>query len=423
MNSGNNPNKVLYESEDRLLTKSVVVQSIGNEMLDSPIISSLQVKGINKVIIGLIIRIHVVLIAIRIYLNPVKVIKVLKRLDFLRRQYMGNFNVQKLFKVGGRYYWDMHAPGWPSLAFTKYNEGEMNRIIPFRPITDYLNSMILGITKKCPLKCSHCYEWDELNKPETLSLSDLKSIINKFQSRGRGVAQIHFSGGEPLMRYTDILEILKTSHSDTDFWIVTSGYQLTKQTALEFKAKGLCGVAISLDHFIPSKHNFFRGNNDSFKWVLKAIKNAHLADLMVILSLCTTKEFVSKNNLRQYANLAKKLRVSYILLIEPRSVGRYRDMDVALSQNQIEILEDFYIKMNFDKAYSDMPGVSYHGYHQRRIGCFGGGNRYVYINTDGDLQVCPFCQQKYGSALSSNINECANKMKNNGCKPYKQAVL
>ena len=148
-----------------------------------------------------------------------------------------------------------------------------------------------------------------------------------------------------------------------------------------------------------------------------------MANLVVVLCLCTTKEFVSESNLMQYANLARRLGVSYILLIEPRAVGRYKDIDVGLAEHQIEILEDFYLKMNFDKAYSEMPAVSYHGYHQRRIGCFGGGNRYVYINTEGNFQVCPFCQQQFGSALSSSINKCTAKMKSNGCKPFKQAVL
>jgi MoaA/NifB/PqqE/SkfB family radical SAM enzyme len=414
---------IINEAEEQLCLNVINDQPVENEHLIFPSWDPPLVKGIHKIFTGIFIRLHIILIAFKIYINPYVVIKVLKGLEYLRRQYMGDFNIKKIFKVDGRYYWDMHAPGWPSKAFIKYNEGEMNRIFPFRPKTDYLNSMIFAITKKCPLKCLHCYEWNELNHKDTLSLSDLKSIIRKFQSRGKGVAQIQFSGGEPLSRYEDVLDILESSMTDTDFWIVTSGYKLTKQKARTLKNAGLRGVSISLDHFNPSKHNRFRGTNDSFNWVLKAIRNAHSANLMVILSLCAIKTFVSKNNLIQYANLAKRLGVAYILIIEPRAVGRYKDMDIALSQEQLIILEDFYLKMNFDPSYSDMSAVSYHGYHQRRIGCFGGGNRYVYVNTNGNLQVCPFCQQKYGSALKDPIDECTAKMKTNGCQPYKQAIL
>ena len=98
---------------------------------------------------------------------------------------MGDYKVKKLFKIQGRYYWDMHTPGWPSKAFTKYTEGEMNRIIPFRPVADYLNSMIFAISKKCPLSCQHCYEWDVINNKEKLSQEDLITIVRKFQNRGK----------------------------------------------------------------------------------------------------------------------------------------------------------------------------------------------------------------------------------------------
>ncbi len=381
------------------------------------------IHGIHKWIAGLLIKSNIIWIAFRIYLNPIKVIFVLRRLESLRRQYMGDFKIQKLFKIYGRYYWDMHAPGWPSKAFVTYNEGEMNRILPFRPIHDYLNSMILAITKKCPLHCQHCFEWDAINQDEKLSQEDLKLIIQKFQNRGKGVAQIQLSGGEPLSRYGEIIEILKSAKQGTDFWIVTSGYNFTLEKARSLKTAGLIGMALSLDHYKKEEHNAFRGSQKSYDWAIRAIQNAHKANLVVTLSLCVTKEFTSKNNLFEYANYAKKLGAAFILLLEPRAVGRYAGKEVYLSKDQISTLDDFYIKMNYDPNYADFPAVSYHGYHQRRIGCFGGTNRFVYLNTDGDLQVCPYCQKKYGNATSDSITELAKDMNSNGCLPYMQATV
>ena len=381
------------------------------------------VKGAHKYIIGFLIKIHILLIAIRKYYNPVSVFTVLKNLNNLQRKYLGDNKITKLFKIQNRYYWDMHAPGWPSRAFIKYNEGEMNRIIQFRPIHDYLNSMIFAITKKCILNCEHCYEWNIINNSEKLSRSELLAIVNRFQQRGKGVTQIQFSGGEPLLRYDDILYVLDQAKKDTDFWIVTSGFQLTTEKALALKNKGLKGFAFSLDHFNKLDHNKFRGSHKSYDWVMNAIKNTHEVNLGIILSICVTKQFVSKDNLMEYARLAKQLGASFILLIEPRSVGRYKGLDVRISKDQEKILEDFYLKMNFDKAYSSFPAVSYHGYHQRRVGCFGGTNRYVYVNTDGELQICPFCQKSYGEALSV-MNQCEElPLMKSGCQPFKQALL
>ena len=381
------------------------------------------VKGPEKYIIGTLIRLHVVFIAFRLLLNPFKALRVLDALAHLRQQYFGGHRVKKLFKIDRRYYWDMHAPGWPSAAFVKYNEGEINRVSPFRKKTDYLNSMIFAITKKCPLRCEHCYEWEAINEKEKLSLNNLKMIVRKFQERGRGVAQIQLSGGEPLMRYKDIIEILKSATPGTDFWIVTSGYPLSLDKALRLKEAGLVGVCISLDHFIPAKHNAFRGFKHSFEWVVKAVGYAHEAKLAVILSLCATKEFVSEENLLNYARLAQKLGAAFVLIIEPRAVGRYAGKYVTLSQGQKQVLEDFFLKMNYSAQYTDMPAVSYHGYHQRRVGCFGGGSRYIYVDTDGDMHFCPFCRHKFGNVLNGSIDDTVKAMEGSGCHSFELAKL
>ena len=381
------------------------------------------VRGLHKLFIGILVRLNIVAIAFKHYYSPAKVKLVLSALESLRRKYAGDYSLTKLIKVDGRYYWDMHAPGWPSRAFTTYNEGEMNRIIPFRNTRDYLNSMILAITKKCPLQCLHCYEWDELNKAEKLTLIDLKKIVHKFQNNGKGVTQIQFSGGEPLSRFSDLTELLSSSGKGTDFWVVTSGFNLTCEKAMELKKAGLTGVAISLDHYDPSLHNEFRGSKESFNWVLKAVENAHHAKLVVVLSLCPAKNFVSADNLTRYALLAKKLGAAFILMIEPRRVGRWAGQDVALTVSQERMLEDFFISMNYDPEYADMPAVSYHGYHQRRVGCFGSGDRYLYIDTDGDIHVCPFCRQKLGNILESSIDVSMDKLKNVGCHKFKHAMV
>jgi MoaA/NifB/PqqE/SkfB family radical SAM enzyme len=220
-----------------------------------------------------------------------------------------------------------------------------------------------------------------------------------------------------------MIELLKSAKPDTDFWIVTSGYKLTFEKAIELKNAGLKGMAISLDHYDPEKHNLFRGSEKSFEWVINAVENAHRAGLVVVFLLCPTKEFTSYLNLTRYASLAKRLGAAFILLIEPRSVGRFAGKDVALTREQELILEEFYLKMNYSPEFSDMPAVSYHGYHQRRTGCFGSGSRYLYVDTDGDMHICPFCRQKMGNILNPLVSNSLEKMKKAGCHKYKHAEI
>ncbi|MEP6467237.1 MAG: hypothetical protein ABJB05_13090 [Parafilimonas sp.] len=150
----------------------------------------------------------------------------------------------------------------------------------------------------------------------------------------------------------------------------------------------------------------------------KAVANARTQKLVVCLSLCATNEFISENNLVQYAELAKHWGVSFIQLLEPKAVGHYAGKDVYLDKDKISLLEDFYATYNYNKAYVDYPSIVYHGFYSRRIGCGAGGKHYVYIDTGGDVHNCPFCQRKLFSALHDPIDKNITAMMNGGCSAY-----
>ena len=86
---------------------------------------------------------------------------------------------------------------------------------------------------------------------------------------------------------------------------------------------------------------------------------------------------------------------------------------------KISLLENFYITYNYNGAYKDYPAVVYHGFYSRRLGCNGAGNHYVYVDTDGDVHNCPFCQRKVFSALHDPLEENLRLMSSGGCSTYK----
>jgi MoaA/NifB/PqqE/SkfB family radical SAM enzyme len=336
--------------------------------------------------------------AIKEYRSFRKASEVMPVLYGLKHKIAGH-RLYRIVKANGRYYWNMHLPGFPSGALTTHVLGEMNRILPVRSRNNRLSVLFLGITKKCPLQCLHCYEWEALNQKETLSPEDLKKIIRKFQEAG--VSHIQLGGGEPMTRFEEMVDLIKDIKPGADIWISTCGFNLSEEKALILKHAGLSGVAISVDHSEPSLHNAFRGNPKAFDWAINATENCRKAGLITCWSVCATREFISRDNLIQYALAAKRNGVNYIQLFEPMPAGRYSGKEVALDPAQIKILEDFYIEMNTSPTYRDFPLVVYLGVYQRRIGCLGSGNRYVYVDTDGNIQSCPFCR----TSKRMNVNE------------------
>ena len=369
-----------------------------------------------KTLIRFLVRLHLAKLIFRNYKNPLRSISILRKLAEHRRQFSGE-NIKKIVHVDGKYYWDLYVPGYKSKSITNFFEGEANRILRMDKKTDRFNNILVAITKRCPLKCEHCFEWDSLNRKDTLTLSEIKNIVLKFQEKGTG--QIQLTGGEPLLMVDEILQILEFSKPGTEFWIFTSGYNLTPENAKKLKQAGLTGVVISLDHFNPEIHNRFRGSHKSFEWVQSAVKNSIEANLVTALSICLTKAFVTESNLMAYAELAKKMGVSFIQVLEPKAVGHYKGKDVSLDTVHEKILEDFYLKMSYNKKYKKYPILCYHGYYQRKVGCFGAGNRSLYVDTDGDLHACPFCRAKMGNALSDDLDNSIEQLILAGCHKYK----
>ncbi len=373
------------------------------------------VHGLYKKMIKAGIWINIFLLALYTARYPLKIFRALKKLRDMRDSFRGNHSIIKYAKVDNKFYHTFYAPGWPSKAFSKYIIKHLQKLDSTNTSAT-LQTVLFAITKKCGYKCEHCFEWDALNKPETLSREDLLSVIHSFQDLG--ITQLQLSGGEPLNRFSDMVYILQNIRKGTEVWLFTSGYKLTQERAAILKREGLTGVSISLDHWIPELHNTFRGRQNAFEWVEQAVANANKHKLVVCLSLCTTNEFINSNNLLEYAELAKKWGVSFIQLLEPRAVGHYAGKDISLQKDKIAMLEDFYTTYNYDKTYNDYPSIVYHGFYNRRVGCGAGGKNYVYIDTDGDVHNCPFCQRKLFSALRDPIHKNVELMMSSGCSIY-----
>ena len=415
--------------ENRTLQKDVYSNQINDNLIipdaEQPLISLVEgniyaqkiISGKQAVFIRFLMLLRIVRIIFSHYRNISESIRMLRHLVGFRRKALGESRVKKYAYVGGKYYFGLYTPGFYSAAFTKFILGEVNRMFPSGKPANRFTNVLISITKKCALRCEHCSEWETLNGEEKLSLNDIKSIVKRFQELG--TAQFHFSGGEPLLRMDDLLKVLASVNKTTECWVLTSGYNLTRQNAARLKLAGLTGVVVSIDHFDADHHNRFRGSPESFKWAQKAVRNAIEADLVVAISICVTKSFVSTAHLFSYAEMARQMGVSFIQIFEPKAVGHYLGKDVELTSEQYKILEDFFVTMNQAKAYSEYPLVLYHGYYQRRIGCFSSGNRHVYVDSEGNMLNCPFCRKKAGNAITGNIELISEQLKSAGCSKFK----
>jgi MoaA/NifB/PqqE/SkfB family radical SAM enzyme len=374
------------------------------------------VSGVRLFIIWTGVILTILKVALKINHHPVGAFKLLISLIKERKSIHNNAGRYKAIKADSKYYWSVNFPGWPSEKFNVFITNELLRVQS--PGKSTLQTIIFSITNICPLHCLHCYESDNLSDTNKLSLTELKLVMDKI--RDKGIRHIQFSGGEPLNRFDDMIGLMNYSGKMNDYWVSSSGFGLTYNKALAMKESGMTGAIISLDDWDENRHNLFRGHHKSFFWVQEAIKNCHKAGIVVCLSLCPVKDFVTEENLNRYCLLAQSLGAGFIRIMEPRKAGRFSGKDIMLEEREIDIIERFMMTSNTDPAYAKYPIILFSGYHQRKSGCYGAGNRYLFIDSNGNFHACPFCRNPLGNILSDSFDAGIEKAKSIGCHLFKK---
>ena len=342
---------------------------------------------LEKKIIWIAMKLRIFYMACKELRNPARILKTYKTVIQLRKDIWGG-ELKKLYKIDRKYYFNMYTPGWPSRAYDNIWKSELRRHAPNSIDTEKTFFAFLAITRKCPMRCEHCFEWDNLNQKESFTKEDLLKVIDIYQKQG--VQQFHFSGGEPMTRFKDLVELFKYTKGKSESWVVTSGFNCTTENAKKLKDAGCKGVVVSIDHYIPELHNIFRGHANAFEHATDAVKAVRQAGLVSAISVCATKAFIDGGHLMPYLEFAKNMGVHFVQILEPRSIGHYEGQNVLLEEKHITTLEAFFKQINHSKEYKKYPILLYHGYHQRRVGCFA-GSRSVYIDSAGDVHACPFC--------------------------------
>lgn len=139
----------------------------------------------------------------------------------------------------------------------------------------------LGIAYQCNFKCKTCEFWKNspLNKDNVLSIEQWKNVLDQLSELvDKQICTINLSGpGEPLLR-DNIFDLIKHGRDlGLKIQIISNGFCVNKQIAADIAASGLKFISFSLDSLNPETHNYLRGKDNAFEYVMRAIDNISLA--------------------------------------------------------------------------------------------------------------------------------------------------
>ncbi len=129
--------------------------------------------------------------------------------------------------------------------------------------------IVWNITRRCNLRCMHCYAGADSRGTDEITTSMAKEILSDLASFG--VPVVLFSGGEPLVR-EDIVELASYAVSlGMRSVISTNGTLIDREKARELKEVGLSYVGISIDG-TEKVHDRFRQREGAFKMAMRGVE-------------------------------------------------------------------------------------------------------------------------------------------------------
>lgn len=155
---------------------------------------------------------------------------------------------------------------------------------------DLCNRLVLNMTNKCNLACKYCYaeggDYGQENHNSFMSLEVMKKTINiVFSMYSKGIRQIQFFGGEPLLNKSVLIAAIdyikkKAEDKNVDkpiFTIVTNGLLIDDDMIALFNRE-FESITISLDGSkrVNDKMRVMRiGSESVFEKVSKIVEKIH----------------------------------------------------------------------------------------------------------------------------------------------------
>lgn len=176
----------------------------------------------------------------------------------------------------------------------------------------------LDFTRRCNLRCQHCYADAGPAEPDELSTAELKAVLDQLAAM-QTLSVTVGSGGEALLR-PDLLEVLEHGRKlGLLMFLVTNGMMLTPEVVQRLKGLKVV-VSVSLDGASPESHNTLRGHPQAFEQALAALRL--LRGMGAIAAVNLTLNKLNYHEMPPFLALVRSLGIKYVSVNRMIPVGR-----------------------------------------------------------------------------------------------------
>ena len=252
-------------------------------------------------------------------------------------------------------------------------------------------AILMDLTSACNLHCVGCWA-AEYGHKLNLSYEILDDIIH--QGTEMGTYMYIYSGGEPLVRKTDIVRLCE-AHPDCMFLAFTNGTLIDEAFADDMLRVKNFIPAISIEGFEEATD--FRRGKGTYQAVRNAMRILKEKKLIFGASCCYTSQNIDSLSSEEYMDMLIEAGAKFAWFFHYMPVGNDAVPELLPAPEQREIM---YHKIREYRSTKPIFTIDFQHDGEYVGGCIAGGRSYLHINANGDIEPCAFIHYS-----DSNIRE------------------
>ena len=242
-------------------------------------------------------------------------------------------------------------------------------------------AILMDLTSACNLKCIGCWAADYGQKLN-LEYEVLDDIIR--QGNEMGTYMYIYSGGEPLVRKDDIIRLCE-AHPDCMFLAFTNGTLIDEKFADEMLRVKNFVPAISIEGFEEATD--YRRGKGTYQKVMNAMRILKEKKLIFGASCCYTSKNIDSLSSEEYIDMLVESGAKFAWFFHYMPIGNTAVPELLPLPEQREIM---YNKIREYRKSKPIFTIDFQNDGEYVNGCIAGGNSYLHINANGDIEPCAF---------------------------------
>lgn len=239
-------------------------------------------------------------------------------------------------------------------------------------------------TSACNLKCKGCWA-AEYGHKQSLSNEEMQSIVT--QGKEMGTHFYMLTGGEPLIRKNDIIELAR-KNQDAGFVIYTNATLVDQKFCDDMNEVGNIGLALSLEG--TEESNDWRRGEGAYKRTIEAMELLKKNKCLFGVSVCYTRKNIEFVTSDEFMDMIIEKGAKYSLMFNYMPVGHDADKDLIPTPEQREYMYKWLKKVRNQKTGKPIFIMDFQNDAEYVGGCIAGGRNYFHINSAGDIEPCVF---------------------------------